>query len=268
MSTVERLVGKKAPAFSMEALAADGENFVHVTLEDYKGKWLVLFFYPMDFTFVCPTELTAFSDRREAFRAAGAELLAVSTDSVYSHLAWRRNGLGKLGYPMGADQNLRVCTDYGVLLEDEGVALRGLFHIDPEQTVKFSVIHDNNVGRNPEEILRVLAALQTGGLCGAGWTAGDDLIDPNAPQQEAAGTAKDVPVRIYTMPGCSYCRSVKEFLKETGAAYEEVDLSKDKAGQAFMNQRGYTALPVTVIGGTEISGYDMPKIKEALGLGQ
>ena len=164
----------------MEALAADGENFVHVTLEDYKGKWLVLFFYPMDFTFVCPTELTAFSDCLEKFRAAGAELLAVSTDSVYSHLAWRRNGLGKLGYPMGADQNLRVCTDYGVLLEDEGVALRGLFLIDPEQTVKFSVIHDNNVGRNPEEILRVLAALQTGGLCGAGWTAGDALIAPQA----------------------------------------------------------------------------------------
>lgn len=266
---MERLVGKHAPAFSMEAMAADGENFVHVTLEDYKGKWLVLFFYPMDFTFVCPTELTAFSDCLEKFRAAGAELLAVSTDSVYSHLAWRRSGLGKLGYPMGADQNLRVCTDYGVLLEDEGVALRGLFLIDPEQTVKFSVIHDNNVGRNPEEILRVLAALQTGGLCGAGWTAGDALIDPQAAApQKTAGSAKDVPVRIYTMPGCSYCRSVKEFLKGAGVAYGEVDLSTDKEGQAFMDQRGYTALPVTVIGQTEVSGYDMPKIKKALGLDQ
>ena len=265
---VERLVGKKAPEFSMEALAADGENFVHVSLEDYKGKWLVLFFYPMDFTFVCPTELTAFSDRREDFHAAGAELLSVSTDSVYSHLAWRRNGLGHLGYPMGADQNLRVCSDYGVLLEDEGVALRGLFIIDPEQNVKFSVIHDNNVGRNPEEILRVLAALQTGGLCGAGWTAGDDLIDPGASKQEETGAAGDVSVRIYTMPGCSYCRSVKEYLREVGAAYTEVDLSKDKEGQAFMNARGYRALPVTVIGDTEISGYDMPKIKAALGIGQ
>lgn len=264
---MERLVGKQAPGFSMEALAADGETFTRVNLEDFRGKWLVLFFYPMDFTFVCPTELTAFSEHQEAFQAAGAEILSVSTDSVYSHLAWRRNGLGKLGYPMAADQSLQVCANYGVLLEDEGVALRGLFLIDPEQTVRYSVIHDNNVGRNPEEVLRVLAALQTGGLCGAGWTAGQATIEPGAASQtEPAGAAKDVPVRIYTMPGCSYCRSVKEFLRDAGVSYGEVDLSQDKEGQAFMSARGYTALPVTVIGETEISGYDMPKIKAALGL--
>ena len=90
----------------MEALSADGEHFVRVALPDYAGKWLVLFFYPMDFTFVCPTELTAFSEHRETFRAAGAELLSVSTDSVYTHQAWQRNGLGGLGYPMAADQTL------------------------------------------------------------------------------------------------------------------------------------------------------------------
>ena len=150
---MERLIGKQAPYFSMEALSADGEHFVRVALPDYAGKWLVLFFYPMDFTFVCPTELTAFSEHREAFRAAGAELLSVSTDSVYTHQAWQRNGLGGLGYPMAADQTLRVCADYGVLLEEEGVALRGLFLIDPEQKVRYSVIHDNNIGRNPEEVL-------------------------------------------------------------------------------------------------------------------
>lgn len=133
---MERLIGKQAPYFSMEALSADGEHFVRVALPDYAGKWLVLFFYPMDFTFVCPTELTAFSEHREAFRAAGAELLSVSTDSVYTHQAWQRNGLGGLGYPMAADQTLRVCADYGVLLEEEGVALRGLFLIDPEQKVR------------------------------------------------------------------------------------------------------------------------------------
>ena len=94
---MERLIGKQAPYFSMEALSADGEHFVRVALPDYAGKWLVLFFYPMDFTFVCPTELTAFSEHREAFRAAGAELLSVSTDSVYTHQAWQRNGLGGLG---------------------------------------------------------------------------------------------------------------------------------------------------------------------------
>ena len=170
-------------------------------------------------------------------------------------MAWRRKGLGKLGDPTAADQSLRVCADYGVLLEDEGVALRGLFLIDPEQKVRYSVIHDNNVGRNPEEVLRVLAALQTGGLCGAGWTAGQATIDPNASAKaETAGAAKDVPVRIYTMPGCSYCRSVKEYLRDAGVSYAEVDLSKDKEGQAFMNARGYTALPVTVIGGTEKIG--------------
>lgn len=146
---------------------------------DYAGKWLVLFFYPMDFTFVCPTELTAFSEHRETFRAAGAELLSVSTDSVYTHQAWQRNGLGGLGYPMAADQTLRVCADYGVLLEEEGVALRGLFLIDPEQKVRYSVIHDNNIGRNPEEVLRVLAALKTGGLCAAGWKAGEENLRPD-----------------------------------------------------------------------------------------
>ena len=162
----------------MEALSADGEHFVRVALPDYTGKWLVLFFYPMDFTFVCPTELTAFSEHREAFRAAGAELLSVSTDSVYTHQAWQRNGLGGLGYPMAADQTLRVCADYGVLLEEEGVALRGLFLIDPEQKARYSVIHDNNIGRNPEEVLRVLAALKTGGLCAAGWKAGGGKPPP------------------------------------------------------------------------------------------
>lgn len=263
---MERLIGKQAPYFSMEVLTADGERFTRVTLPDYAGKWLVLFFYPMDFTFVCPTELTAFSKHLEAFRAAGAELLSVSTDSVYTHLAWQRDGLGKLGYPMASDQTLRVCTDYGVLLEDEGVALRGLFLIDPEQKVRYSVIHDNNIGRNPEEVLRVLAALQTGGLCAAGWTAGEDTLHPDAPEQETPETLKNVPVRIYTMPECSYCRSVKEFLQGAGVAYQEVDLSTDRQGQAFMADRGYTGLPVTVIGGEEIVGYNMPKVKAALGL--
>lgn len=217
---MERLIGKQAPYFSMEALSADGEHFVRVALPDYAGKWLVLFFYPMDFTFVCPTELTAFSEHREAFRAAGAELLSVSTDSVYTHQAWQRNGLGGLGYPMAADQTLRVCADYGVLLEEEGVALRGLFLIDPEQKVRYSVIHDNNIGRNPEEVLRVLAALKTGGLCAAGWKAGEENLRPDMAEREAPVLAGTAPVRIYTMPGCSYCRSVKEFLRQGG-----IDLS-------------------------------------------
>ena len=264
---MERLIGKKAPWFSMEALAADGEHFTHVSLSDYEGKWLVLFFYPMDFTFVCPTELTAFSDCLEKFTQAGAELLSVSTDSVYTHLAWQRNGLGKLGYPMAADQTLQTCDSYGVLLEEEGVALRGLFLIDPEQKVRYSVIHDNNIGRNPEEVLRVLAALQTGGLCAAGWQAGEENLHPDAPEQQPTYQAvQGASVQIYTMPTCSYCRSVKEFLRDAGIAYEEFNLEHDKAGQDFMRQRRYTGLPVTVINGEEIVGYDMPRIKAALGM--
>ena len=263
---MERLIGKQAPYFSMEALSANGEHFVRVALPDYAGKWLVLFFYPMDFTIVRPTELTSYSEHREAFRAAGAELLSVSTDSVYTHQAWQRNGLGGLGYPMAADQTLRVCADYGVLLEEEGVALRGLFLIDPEQKVRYSVIHDNNIGRDPEEVLRVLAALKTGGLCAAGWKAGEENLRSDTPEREAPVLAGAAPVRIYTMPGCSYCHSVKEFLRQSGISYEEVSLAEDKAGQAFMESRGYTGLPVTVIGAEEIMGYNMPRIKAALGL--
>ena len=154
--------------------------------------------------------LTAFSEHREAFRAAGAELLSVSTDSVYTHQAWQRNGLGGLGYPMAADQTLRVCADYGVLLEEEGVALRGLFLIDPEQKVRYSVIHDNNIGRNPEEVLRVLAALKPAACAQLAGRPGGNLR-PDISEREAPVLAGTAPVRIYTMPGCSYCRSVRSF---------------------------------------------------------
>lgn len=263
---MERLVGKPAPDFVVDALSADGESFTKISLSDYRGKWLVLFFYPMDFTFVCPTELTAFSGCLDRFQAADAALLSVSTDSVYTHQAWQRNGLGRLGYPMAADQSLQVCSSYGVLLEEKGVALRGLFLIDPEQNVRYSVIHDNNIGRNPEEVLRVLAALKTGGLCAAGWTEGEDNLHPQDAEEMPVGKATAGSVQIYTMPDCSYCRGVKEFLRSVGVAYQEIDLSRDRKGQKFMAKRGYTGLPVTVIDGQEIVGYDMPRIKTALGL--
>ena len=146
------------------------------------------------------------------------------------------------------------------------MALRGLFLIDPEQKVRYSVIHDNNIGRDPEEVLRVLAALKTGGLCAAGWKAGEENLRSDTPEREAPVLAGAAPVRIYTMPGCSYCHSVKEFLRQSGISYEEVSLAEDKAGQAFMESRGYTGLPVTVIGAEEIMGYNMPRIKAALGL--
>ena len=156
-----------------------------------------------------------------------------------------------------------MAADYGVLLEDQGVALRGLFIIDPDQTIRYSVIHDNNIGRNTQEVLRVLKALQTGSLCGANWTIGSQPLKEDRPSLPDS-FASDKTVRIYTLPGCSYFRQVKEFLADNGISYEEIDLDSDMQGQAFMDSRGYTALPVTVIGSHEISGFRLDKIKELL----
>ena len=219
-SKLNRIIGKKAPDFHLKAVSGDGEDFFDVSLDTYKGHWLVLFFYPMDFTFVCPTEITTFSNDLYLFDEADAKLLAVSTDSEYTHQAWIRNGLGRIGYPLGADKTLSMAADYGVLLEDQGVALRGLFIIDPDQTIRYSVIHDNNIGRNTQEVLRVLKALQTGSLCGANWTIGSQPLKEDRPSLPDS-FASDKTVRIYTLPGCSYCRQVKEFLADNGISYEE-----------------------------------------------
>lgn len=285
---MERIIAKKAPCFSMEAVTGDGEEFINLDLETYSGKWLILFFYPMDFTFVCPTELTSFNKEFPRFHEAGAEILAVSTDSIYCHQTWIRSGLGHLNYPIAADKTMKVSSDYGVLLEDEGIALRGLFIIDPQQIVRYSVIHDNDIGRNTDEILRILKALQTNALCGANWSIGSETLktDPvPKPQSQADPAENTLPlqsadrtedashpqlpdevgtVRLYTLPDCAYCRQIKEYLKSKGLSYEEINLETDADGQAFMDDRGYTALPVTVIGSHEISGFRLDKIKEIL----
>lgn len=169
---MDRLVGNKAPNFSMTAVKGDGSDFVKVSLDDYKGKWLVLFFYPLDFTFVCPTEITGFNSSIEEFRKEGAEVLGVSTDSEHSHKAWIESSLGKISYPLASDYTKSVANDYGVLLE-EGFALRGLFIIDPEGLVQYAVLHNTNVGRSTEEVLRVLKACKSGGLCPINWKEGD-----------------------------------------------------------------------------------------------
>lgn len=261
---MNRLTGKKAPDFHVKAVSGDGENFFDVSLDAYRGDWLILFFYPLDFTFVCPTELTSFSSEYCRFEEAGAKVLAVSTDSEYCHQAWIRNGLGQLCYPLAADKTMSMAADYGVLLEEEGVALRGLFIIDPEQIIRYSVIHDNNVGRSTEEVLRVLKALQTGGLCGANWTIGSSPLKPDGSALDAPFFASGDTVRIYTLPGCSYCSQVKDFLTKNGISFTEINLETDKDGQNFMDSRGYTALPVTVIGSHEISGFRLDQIKELL----
>lgn len=173
---MERLVGRKAPEFSMNTVAGDGSDFGRVSLDDYKGKWLVMFFYPLDFTFVCPTEITAYSKRCEEFEALGAEVLGVSVDSEHSHKAWINGDLGKLNFPLAADMTKKVSLDYGVLVEEAGIALRGLFIINPDGDIKYSVVHDLNVGRSVDETLRVLKALQTGGLCPVDWEEGQELL--------------------------------------------------------------------------------------------
>jgi peroxiredoxin 2/4 len=172
-------VGKKAPDFDMPStkdMKTLGEN---VRLSDYKGKYLVLFFYPLDFTFVCPTELRAFNDCYDDIKKAGAEVLAVSTDSVYSHRAWildEKNGVGPLHYPLASDITKDVSRDYGVLIEDKGIALRGLFIIDKEGTLVYQVVHSLSIGRSVEETLRVLEALKSGGMCPANWKPGQKQL--------------------------------------------------------------------------------------------
>ena len=173
---MNRIVGKKAPDFSMNTCLGDGSDFGKASLSDYEGKWLVMFFYPLDFTFVCPTEITAYSKRVEDFKKEGAEVLSVSVDSDHSHKAWINSRLDKINFPMASDMTKQVSADYGVLIEDEGVALRGLFIIDPEGVIRYSAIHDLNVGRSVNETLRVLKALKTGGLCPIDWDEGEELL--------------------------------------------------------------------------------------------
>ena len=173
------LVQKQAPDFKAEAVV--NKLFKTVQLSDYKGKWLVLYFYPLDFTFVCPTEITAFSDRYEEFTKINADVVGCSIDSKFTHLAWintprKDGGIQNLAYPLVADPNKSIARDYGCLIEDAGVALRGLFLIDPEGTVRAATIHDLPVGRNVDEALRVIKAFQFvakhGEVCPANWTEG------------------------------------------------------------------------------------------------
>ncbi len=173
---MSRLVGKPAPDFKMTAVKGDGTDFIDVSLSDYKGKYLVLFFYPADFTFVCPTEIKGYSEKYDEFVKEGADVLGVSVDGVYSHKAWINSDLGKLSYPLAADITKKVSDDYDVLIEEEGIALRGLFIIDPDGVIKHQTVNDNNVGRSVDETLRILKALKTGGLCPLNWEEGDDLL--------------------------------------------------------------------------------------------
>lgn len=163
-------IGSPAPAFEADAYT-DGEIRT-IRLEDYRGRWIVLVFYPLDFTFVCPTELRAFAEAQDAFRASNAEIVAVSVDSVYAHRAWVARDLPEVRYPLVSDLTKRIAREYGVLDEDKGVALRGTFVIDPEGVVQYQVVSNLDTGRSTEETLRCLQALQTGERCPANWRPG------------------------------------------------------------------------------------------------
>ena len=169
-------VGQKVGDFSAQALLADG-SMKEVKLSDYKGKWLVVFFYPLDFTFVCPTEIQSFDKNYAEFKKLGADVIAASTDSVFSHKAWVDSSLGKVQFPILGDTNHQVSRLFNVLLEDKGFSLRGTFIIDPNGILKSAMVNDTAVGRNVDETLRTLQALQTGKLTGCGWKPGEKTLN-------------------------------------------------------------------------------------------
>jgi len=171
------MIQHAAPQFTGQAVF-DGGEVRDISLLDYSNKWVVLFFYPLDFTFVCPTEITQFRSTLPQFAAANAQVIGCSVDSVHSHKRWLRDDLGNLGYPLLSDLTKRISRDYGVLIEERGIATRGTFIIDPEQKIQYMSIHNTSVGRDANEILRVLQGCQSGELCQAGWKKGDQHIIP------------------------------------------------------------------------------------------
>ncbi|KAJ1963457.1 hypothetical protein GGI12_002042 [Dipsacomyces acuminosporus] len=179
-------VGRPAPSFSVPAVLADGA-FGNVSLSDYKGRYLALLFYPADFTFVCPTEITSFSDHAAQFAEAGCDLAVCSTDSEFVHYNWRQQarrdgGIGEIAVPMLADRTRKLSRAYGVLCEESGQAFRGLFIIDPSQKLRIAIINDMPVGRSVAEALRLVQALkfsdEHGEVCPANWQQGEATIKP------------------------------------------------------------------------------------------
>lgn len=176
------------PAPDFRGTAVVNQEFKEISLADYKGKYLVLFFYPLDFTFVCPTEIIAFSDRIQDFKAINTEIIGVSTDSHFSHLGWintprKAGGLGPITYPLLSDFNKKIARDYDVLLENAGVALRGLFIINPKGVLVQVTVNDLPVGRSVDETLRLIKAFQFvekhGEVCPANWEPNSPTIKPD-----------------------------------------------------------------------------------------
>ncbi|HUT93521.1 MAG TPA: peroxiredoxin [Thermoguttaceae bacterium] len=182
------LVTKEAPDFTAQAVMPDN-SFAELKLSSYRGKkYVVLFFYPLDFTFVCPSEIIAFDKALARFEEKNVQVIGVSVDSHFTHLAWKNTprdhgGIGQVGYPLVADLNKSISRDYGVLL-DAGIALRGLFLIDKEGIIRHALVNDLPLGRNVDEALRVIDALQFtekhGEVCPANWREGEEAMKPTA----------------------------------------------------------------------------------------
>ena len=184
---METLVTKEAPDFTAQAVMPDN-SIVDLTLSSYRGKYVVLFFYPLDFTFVCPSEIIAFDRKLKEFKTRNTVVVGVSVDSQYTHLAWRqtpveKGGIGAVGYPLVADLTKSIARSYGVLL-NESVALRGLFLIDTHGIVRHALVNDLPLGRNVDEALRIVEALQFheehGEVCPANWKQGEKGMKPTA----------------------------------------------------------------------------------------
>ncbi len=174
-------IGDQFPRLDMKGVVSANlaEAFVTVNQDTYVDKWKVFFFWPNDFTFVCPTEIAAFGRLHSEFVDRDAEVLGVSTDSEYVHLAWKQHhdDLRALPFPMLADSKRELTMALGILDKNEGVAQRATFIVDPQNTIRFVMVTDLNVGRNPKEVLRVLDALQTGALCSCNWQKGEKTLD-------------------------------------------------------------------------------------------
>jgi peroxiredoxin (alkyl hydroperoxide reductase subunit C) len=186
---MSKLIGKRAPDFTAPTVMPDNTIDPDFKLSNLEGKYVVLFFYPLDFTFVCPTEILAFDKKLAEFKELGVEVVGVSVDSQFTHLAWKntpvdQGGIGNIQYPLVADLTKDICRKYGVLFKDAGVAFRGTFLIDREGVVKHGVVNDLGLGRNIDETLRMVRALQHheqhGEVCPANWDEGEDAMAPTA----------------------------------------------------------------------------------------
>ncbi|MBT8463928.1 MAG: peroxiredoxin [Myxococcales bacterium] len=180
---METLINSTLPKFTAQAYHND--DFTTVTDENLKGNWSILFFYPADFTFVCPTELGDMADRYAELKEMGVEVYSVSTDTHFTHKAWHDSSdtIGKIQYPMLADPTGALARAFGVYIEEEGLAYRGTFVIDPDGRVKVAEVHDNGIGRNAEELVRKVQAAQfvathTGEVCPAKWKPGAETLKP------------------------------------------------------------------------------------------